>query len=241
LALVFSLFFFGEPAFAETMDTFRATLRYHASRVQDNYLDETFYYQRQFKPWLDSEFGVRLAQNGRELLRAFDYKAELYAAPLSFLNFGARAAQRNLLQESTSSTQLLFTLNLHQHIFSGLKVFGTFGYFFRFPLLNKATIIPTFRSSFTERDVAFTFGVTAYPSENFNLSARFSTYDEMEVFNLQHPYFQLDGEYLLDGNAIALLAQFRYHVLLGFGRMDEWMFGVGIRLKLFKELLGAES
>lgn len=233
---VFLLWAFAAVVQAETSDQFKATVRFHSSRSQDSFVDETAYYQRAFAPWLGSEFGVRLSHTVPEILRGFDYKGEIQLRPIPFFYLGTRFAQRNYLPESTSASQLLFTANLDGDIFPFLGFFGSFGYFFRFPLLNKSTILPNFRASYTEKHFAFQFGFRIYPSDSLILSTRLATYDEMDVFNLQNPFFQGDLEYLLAGDSLSATMQFRYSLLLGFGRMDEWMLGVGVKIKLFREL-----
>lgn len=206
-------------------------LRYQALSSQINQLTPQAIYSTPVIGRVQAELGSNLSLSSRNI-QQFSYKGELSFSPLDWFALKTRLSHAVFFPEHTSMGSFLATAKLDVPIFSFFGFFGSFGWYERLSYISELTAFPLLQSSdFTDHDFAFTFGIRISPARRWSGDLFIGTYDEMEVFRLNNPYFQATVNYQYS-SLISLQTHFRYRILLGFGRLDEFMFGVGLRMSL---------
>jgi hypothetical protein len=200
---------------------------YHSEVNFLNTVDETVLFETPVYSWLNTDLGARLGFS-KEDIENFDYKIGVSSPLLSFFTLGLRLSHENQLVDSTALTSFLLYGRLHSSPFKALNLFLTTGWYKRYTVLTKSTILPTpWHNSYSEHDFAFELGFDLFPEEKISGQLKAATFDAMEVFNLNNPYAEISLGYLWDPNWKVTLYS-RYKVLLGFGRLDEFRFGAGL-------------
>lgn len=208
----------------------RVGLRYTASKTQSDRADQTLSYTVPIRDWLSGETAVRLAVS-RFDLHTFGYKGELVLPFLGYLSVRLRLAHSLQLPMGISTSHLLGAGQFSFPLFSSFRLFGGFGWFERFHRLSKASVSPTFSKDPGDHDFAADFGCEISPVNRLFTELKIGTFEEIDVFNLNHPFLQTTFTYTTDTQWI-LSALVRYSVLLGFGRLDSWVIGAGVQLPL---------
>ena len=203
--------------------------RYHSQANYLNTVDETVLYHTPFLSYFEGEVGGRAAVS-KSNFESLDYKAEISYSVWKCLKLGTRFSHANQLSDTTAYTSLLFYGAFSIAPFRALRVFVTGGWYKRYLLLAKSTVLPVpFRnSSYSEHDFAGSFGIDLFPEETFFGTLKASTFDEISVFNLNNPYGEIQLGYRFSSTSRAILFS-RYQLLLGFGRLDEFVFGFSLR------------
>ncbi|MBI4405725.1 MAG: hypothetical protein HY537_16325 [Deltaproteobacteria bacterium] len=216
-------------------------LGYHAMSTLPNRVTQTALYSRTLFPWVDGEFGVRLGESAFDL-NHFDYKGELTWRALSFFSVTGRLSQSNRLTDSMSVTQALIRGQLDVWPFDFMGFFVSFGWYKRFHSLTKLTILPTFSGAFYDTDMAASIGLRIQPTALIATVIDLSTIEEIDIFNLANPFLRIRAAYEPKPGGLKWTAFARYRILLGFGRLDEFMMGLGCEIPLEpKELSEAHS
>jgi len=127
-------------------------------------------------------------------------------------------------------SSVLGYLRIHLPIHRRIDVFASLGFYKRFLMLTKSTLLPTWRSQYSEHDFAGEMGVISRWGNWVTLDLRAATFEALDVYNLNHPYFEAKA--LIGTQFEQAFLLLRYHVLLGFGRLDEWAVGVGYRIHI---------
>ena len=70
------------------------------------------------------------------------------------------------------------------------------------------------------------FGFEIIPAQNWRFIGKAGTIEDLDVFNLNNPYFGADIEYRSAPSPFSWRLYARYQVLLGFGRLDQFISGV---------------
>ena len=106
------------------------------------------------------------------------------------------------------------------------------GWYRRFVTLDKAHFLPVLLgSNYSEHDFAIAFGTELKLGQNLSALAKVSTFEEISVYNLNHPFIQTDLTYE-PVPSIYWTVYSRYQLLLGFGRMDSFKLGLNLSLPL---------
>jgi hypothetical protein len=215
------------PALAHSFDV---DLRYTAASTQTNFIDETFAFQTRFSPWLEGNFAARLAESAWEV-ESFSYQGDLAWTPLKFFSLHARLAHSNLLPDSIELTHLLGYARLDTTLWDRLELYAAAGWYERFALLSKVLVLPTFRNSYREHDWAGALGFRWQFIDDWWFGGQASTFEEIDVFNLNNPFLQAGLEFRPLPGVITTLYG-RYQILLGFGRLDSFLIGLGLHFTL---------
>ena len=204
-----------------------AELRHHSETSSRNLIDESLYYRSEESQGL--YLAGRFQQNTSDL-ESLAYAGGWAFAPLSFISLEARLAHGGHLNEGTSLTHLLGTLTLR--LPTWISPFASAGWYKRWALLQNMTLIPSFRSSYTEHDFALALGCNVRWNEQFATDFLLSTFEEIDVFNLNNPFAKLTLVFTPKNSSLSWYFFGRYKVLLGFGRLDSFTAGGGISLRL---------
>jgi hypothetical protein len=222
---------FALPLFAEEKDTpstLLFDLRYQYSSTQRDLLAATTLYAASPFSWLEAELGGRLFSSVKDF-EGISYKGEVRVPFLSILAISVRLSHTVLLPETTSTTNLLFQFEAHGRPFSFLSLFAHAGWYERFTLLSKTLILPTLpRNSTRDEDFAVLAGAELQSTKRLAIGFQVGTVEEIDVFNLNDPFFRLALQYHPEDWDWTLVTYARYRVLLGFGRLDELTFGVSL-------------
>lgn len=232
--LFFALIFAATSAFAEVpnspIDELRLDLRFEQSPSFDDKLDETAQYRRRFQPWLEVEGALRMSQTLLKL-QGVQYKLQADFPLLSFFSLSARLTQSSFISPGFSTTHAAFLGNFDVPIFSGWHFLLSGGYYFRFIHLQNALPIPFFDSSFSERHWMALIGTWVGLSDHFKLYGWMATYESLDIFNFNNPYGSLSLHYK-PTNGWEYMAYARHRILLGFGRRDALLVGVGMTIPI---------
>lgn len=226
------LFLFISIIQANTIDTH---LRYEAYGTGQKYnLQPMVLVPLSPLSWLELDLAARfsLAVFSFESL---DYMAE---ARIPFLykifHVDLRLFHTNRLAENFSETTWFLKTGFDFMPVSFAGLFIDFGWLFRLNSFSIITWIPSWRTSgLLDFDLGFRMGLRIVPSEKLKFEATMASFEEMDVYNLHNPFFQLKAFYTLKED-ITPFAYFRYKILLGFGRMDNWLLGLGLKISTDK-------
>ncbi len=161
---------------------------------------------------------------------SISYKLEAVSKPLSFIELRIRASHKLFLPLTVSSSHLLYLMRLKTPEFLGIQFFTGLGWYQRFMQLNKSSILFfPFRNSYTEHDFALELGVQIDLGKDYFARLRAATFEEIDVYNLNHPMGELSFGIPIDSSLYLHLLT-RYQIGLGFGRLDNLVFGANLSL-----------
>lgn len=168
--------------------------------------------------------GARLLSSASELDR-FEYKIDTQWMPLSWVSLHLRAAHRVKLPADFSDSTLMPRLELH----SSWGIFSFFlsgGFYYRWVSLSQGSFLPFSQATdFTDRDFSTDFGIVTKITSQISWLNRVSTFDEVETFNLNHPFIESALIWQKSPKSLSWGITSRYQMLLGFGRLDRLMLG----------------
>lgn len=109
-------------------------------------------------------------------------------------------------------------------------VYGAFGWYERLSRASGAGVLP-FAGSRAERehDFLFRLGTRVRVSERWAGSLEAASFDSYEIYNLNGPFLQAAVEHEREPGE-SWRAYARYQMLLGFGRLSEFIVGAEVRL-----------
>jgi hypothetical protein len=204
-------------------------LRMAVSKTQRDYLEQTAIYNRPWLPWLDSEFGVRTSQSAFRF-ENFEYKGEMIFRPVSFGSINLRVFHSNFISDGMGQTQIQARINLFAEPFSWIGFFGSFGWYHEWTTLTFPVFI-TLSTENMDQDFVAGVGFWNHLYENFSQRVEIATFDSMQTLRLNNPYLKWTLQYEWK-NQINFFLYARYRILLGFGRLDEFLTGVGTQIPL---------
>ena len=176
--------------------------------------------------WFQIKTGTGLLISTKDL-ESFTYRIELTATPTSWLAFVIRGSQRAQLPEAFSRTSLLGAAKLRGDLGKEFSFFLSAGFYERWVALNHANFFPfSTESSFSQQDFATELGFTLSLSPTLRGLMKVATFDPWEVYNLNNPFIETSFYLGAPDKPSQWLATFRYHLLLGFGRLDRLTFGL---------------
>jgi hypothetical protein len=216
-------------------DELSADLRYTASSALRNTCEVTGDYTHSSFPWLGFDFAARVATSVQDLDR-LEYKAEARFPLLSFFTPSVRLLHLYRFNESVAASTLLVTLETSWRFAPSLRVFASVAWYERFTLLSEALIVPTLpRNHVHDHDLGTVFGIEGDPVDSWRVIVKAGTYEELEVYNLNNPYLGVDLVYHPQAEHWNAMLFARYRVFLGFGRLDAFTFGFGMKWEITEE------
>lgn len=223
------LFFLSLSAHASTL-----SLNYEnpvVSSVKDSFRSSTVssYFQYPISNDLDLNAGAKLGLFPTFHPDSLRYKIEISYHPFFFIAAFARLTHETLLTATVTVNHGLYGITLSPLPFETVQFFASLGWYQRLTLLTKATILPSFRSSYTEHDFALELGFRFRISDSIRAYLKAATFEELEVYNLNNPFGEVGGSVKTGFQNWEIFSFARYQILLGFGRLDTFSFGLGGR------------
>ena len=151
----------------------------------------------------------------------------------SGISLGARLGHRVELPEPFSRSTLLGYLRLTPPSMGPLSVFFLGGWYYRIIQLEKMSVLPFLGSnSLSQQDFATELGVQLNLSSALSWKLAVATFDEMEVYNLNHPFVESSLKIRDLDSSTEWRATVRGQLVLGFGRLDRLIFGMSYSTRL---------
>lgn len=223
--------FFAAVASAQK-DLLALQLRYHSFLSQNNTVDETAFYFHDINDWLQLELAARLGESGFNI-SSFSYKGDLVANYLYVLQTRVRVNATNSLLDGTGTTTPMAIQYVRGKLFGVVELFAGIGWQFRFTTLSGAPIFPALTAGgMDDQGYVADIGFGIFPIEEFSFYANLSSYEEIAIFNIHNPFVRVEFDYLQKPQGITYSLIGRYRILLGFGRMDDLMIGVGVKVPM---------
>lgn len=206
----------------------RIDLRHHSSPVLPNAIDQTALYQNNLTEWLNYEVGFNLALVTWDIF-SMEYKGEISARLLPVLSANLRLGHAHYFQDKAGATALSFYLSSELPAHTIVRAILGVGYFARFSRLDATPLVPGFSADLFDANAMLKFGLGVRPLNGWDVRLSVSTYDELHTYNLNNPFVSLDILHRPSGEPFEVLAYARYRILLGFGRLDDFTVGAGLR------------
>jgi len=150
---------------------------------------------------------------------------------LRFVSVGGRLSHRAHLETPRTTAHLLAYADGRVPLFHPLEGWFVIGWFERFIDISGARALPFLLSSpYGESDIALSLGLRCALGHSVALSGRLSNIDDLVIHNLNNPFVELKATYQQEMRAFLLYGQ--YKLLLGFGRLDEWVLGFQVMNRL---------
>ena len=202
--------------------------RYHFLSYSNPLIDESVFYHAPFLKWFEVEVGSRLSETNSNI-NMWSYKVEFLWRFLQVFALDMRGDQMAGIKDETGITTGMIKLNLFWRPFSFYSLFGSFGMYQRFTNLSGTQWIPTLSGALSDHDLVADFGWVIQPSAVYALIVKVSTFDRLAIFNLNNPYVQTALSWKLPTTNWVVSLYTRYQILLGFGRLDDFMIGINAR------------
>ncbi len=178
-------------------------------------------------PFFLGSTGIRW--NARPAMTDIHIKTEGLVRLLPFFFVNIRLGQFTDWYYQISETEFFAKANVDIDLGKHFGFFGSFGAYFRNPRLL-STLVPSWGGPLSNTDFIADIGFTAPLLTPLSFEAKAATFDRLAIYNLNNPYAQ--GTLLLKPTNQPWLAAlfFRYQLLLGFGRLDQIVTGLNIRV-----------
>lgn len=216
------LFIFSFSLQASEMD-----LQFYDESMMDNQLGIFTSFSKPLRKNIEIIAGGRLFRTSTEWTR-FEYKLDSKFFIFPWALFQVRAAHRLKLPAEFSDTTLMPQFELSAHL-KRFKFFVSAGLYYRFVSVTRGSLIPFYRETdFSDWDFATQFGVSTVLTSQLTWLNRVSTFDEVETFNLNHPFIESSLFWKKPQKSLTWGLLTRYQILLGFGRLDRLMVGLSV-------------
>lgn len=227
LSAKLSLFFFLAFIFfsQSASGSLQTGLQFVSENTYRNTLNPIVVFEPKTAFWLSPRFSVGSGFSDKDW-ETFGYRMDLDIPLFDFFSISLRMGQRLQLPETFSRTSLLGFARLETTLFERLSLFFAGGWYKRWVQLNRASILPLAgTTSFSEHDFATELGLLLKFTRT-QIGLRVATFDELDVYNLNNPY--IESRIFLPASSPqgrwSLLC--RYHLSLGFGRLDKLTTGI---------------
>ena len=232
MRIKFLFLFLSSSLFAKTL-----SLHYEspiASSVKDSLRSSNWatYYAAPLNKELQLNLGGKLGLYPTFSPDSFRYKIELGYHPFYFITASVRFTHETLLTSTVTMNHGLYWLTLSPLPFETVQFFAEAGWYQRLTLLTKATILPTFRTSYSEHDFALALGFRFQITDAIKAHIKATTFGDLEVYNLNNPLGEIGGSIKTGFHDWEIYSFVRYQILLGFGRLDTFSFALGARTAL---------
>lgn len=158
---------------------------------------------------------------------SMSYRAQFEIPLLTWFSLGFRSAHRFQIPETFSRTTFLGFIQLDSPRLGPIAFRFLGGWYKRFSFLERASVIPFVGSlNFSQHDFALDIGLISHLTQNIQGQVKVATFDELEVYNLNHPFVESAIAVVNPETQGTWAATFRYQLSLGFGRLDRLAFGL---------------
>lgn len=176
--------------------------------------------------WGQAKIGTNVLISSKAV-EGLIYRFEALLKPFSWIEFLFRGNQRAEFSNAFSHTSLLGLTTFQFKPVTPITFFISAGAYQRWGVVNRSTLLPfTPKPSFSQYDFATELGVKSTFSQTLSGILKVATFDPWEVYNLNNPFIESSIELGKPKTTEKWLATFRYHLLLGFGRLDRLTFGL---------------
>lgn len=213
--------------------TFAATLtlgtRYHAAQKSD-FINHSVrgYFELHPSLVLDPVFRLTHRLN---TLEDTQYKGELKWRALSFLYLGFRVSHAIYWKTPRAMSHLFPYAHIRTRAFGRFELTGTIGWYERFITLTGSNVIPVFLPDrYYQHDIGVNLGFRYFFKRSLSSALFISTIDDIAIYNLNNPYIEARGDFVSFNWGLA--AFLRYQILLGFGRLDQIVFGAEYKFRI---------
>lgn len=206
-------------------------LRHQMNRSLPDTLQQSIVWTGEFERG-SAAFGGRLTEESVELDR-FVYFGEAVYRPVSFASFRARLNQTVRVADETGTTVAMFTLGLCAPFGRTVSFCVEGGPQRRWLQIEKRAWLPVvYRSAFAETGAVLRLNLKVRWNDRWSSDLMAANFENIDVYYLHSPYFQLSvtRRKILDDADLVVFG--RYHVLLGFGILDNWTTGAGLRFPI---------
>lgn len=226
--LLVGIFLLSTPLTLASESSLRLSVRYREPGFGMGIFDQAIQYRWLSSKWFELDFGARVAENAWALY-GLQYMAAATSHPLSFFSAGVRLAHKHQIREETSSSELLLRGDLHTTLFQHVRLFLSLGWATRPTRLSRPSLLPHyFSSDFSDPTWAAELGIELKQLGNFGGRFSFGNIDALETYNLNNPFFELGVSYHPRHSPLRYYVFTRYKLLLGFGRLDEFLVGLRV-------------
>jgi len=203
-------------------------LRHQLSRAMPDTLQQSAALSEQSEKY-GWRVGGRLWEDSLSINRLL-YIGEANYQLLSFLNVAGRLWQIVRMKADSGTTGGLLLLCARAGITDTVSFTSRLGVQHRSWRVSARSWLPVvYGSDFSETDLAIRFDLAIQWSEQWSSEVWLGTFDELEVFNLHNPFLQIVVFKKAAWENVDVFAFGRYQILLGFGLVDNWTTGVGVR------------
>jgi hypothetical protein len=219
------LVLFSHSTFAKIVDL---DLRHQLSRAMPNTLQQSAALSETYENsgWL---VGARLWEDSLSLNRLL-YMGEAHYQLLSFLNLSGRLWQIVRMQADNGTSGGLLLLAARAGITDTVSFTSRLGVQHRSWRVSARSWLPVvYGSDFSETDLAIRFDLAIQWTSDWSSDIWLGTFDDLEVFNLHNPFLQISLYRKALWENVDAFAFGRYQILLGFGLVDNWTTGMGVR------------
>lgn len=211
--------------FSTSINATQVGLQYYDESAFEDQVGILASYSQSSRKNLLFEGGVRFLRNAHDWTR-FEYKLDTqwFFLPWAslYLRFSHRLKHPNKFSDSTLMPRLELSGQL-----SRFKFFVSVGMYYRLASVSKGGSFPfQAKTDFSDWDFATHFGLETKLFNQFIWVNRVSTFDELETFNLNHPFIESAFFWRQSPQSFSLGISTRYQILLGFGRLDRFMVGL---------------
>jgi len=201
-------------------------MQYVSENTYRNTLGPLFLFSPLDSPKLQLELGTGLLVSDKDW-ESVSYRAQLEIPLLTWFSLGFRGAHRFQIPETFSRTTFLGFVQVDSPRLGPIAFRFLGGWYKRFAFLERASVIPFAGSlNFSQHDFALDIGLISYLTQNIHWQVKVATFDELEVYNLNHPFVESAFFWVNPETQGTWAATFRYQLSLGFGRLDRLSFGL---------------
>ncbi|MCB0405110.1 MAG: hypothetical protein KDD51_10010 [Bdellovibrionales bacterium] len=212
------------PAFG-SQTAMSLSLRYRDPSFRSGILDETLGYRWFASELFDLQLASRFSQSNWNLY-SVQYMAEARVHPLGFLTTRVRLAHATRLLSANTTSELLLLGEVHFTVLDHLYFFLGAGWAARPTRLGDTSPTPNFfNAQLADPTWAAELGLELRQLNGFGAKLSFGNIDALETYNLNNPFFELGVSFHPRKSALKYYLFSRYKVLLGFGRLDEFLLG----------------
>ncbi len=205
-------------------------LRFRFSPSQPDALAPGVQYTTELSTVFSFAGAAQLAFSPKEI-RHVAYQAGFTYTPWSVLRLQTTLFHLVLPSAGAGWTGLTLRAVFNLPVVSGVfDFYGAFGWYERFSRASGEGLLPLPLGQMErEHDILVQLGCRTHFSERWAAELEVATFDDYEIFNLNGPYIQLAVDHK-SAAAEKWRTYARYHMLLGFGRIDELAVGAEVQL-----------
>lgn len=213
-------FFCLSPVFASQVG-----LQYVSENTYRNNLGPLFFFMPVNNPKMKLDLGAGFLFSDKDW-ESLTYRAQLELPLFSLLTVGFRSAHRLQIPETFARTTFLGFIQMDSPRLGPISFHVLGGWYRRFSFLQRASVFPFVGTlDFSQHDFSVEAGLSTQLAQDIQWKLKVATFDELEVYNLNHPFVESALSVTDSETQTTWEVLFRYHISLGFGRLDRLALG----------------